>query len=64
MPKCTRNKSRHTSAEAGLLAAGCDAQIYVISKPSIRVDVPVSQVGSSILSTLDTPRAHVAESIP
>jgi hypothetical protein len=64
VPECTRYKSGHTGAESGFLAARRDAEVYIIPKPVVGVDIPVSEIGSGVLCTFHSPWIYVLKSIP
>lgn len=64
MPECTGSEGGHAGSETRFLAARRDAQVDVVPEPVVGVDVPITQVGPSILGGLDPPRVDVLKSIP
>lgn len=64
MPEGRGNKGGHTGTESRFLALGGHPQIHVVPEPEVGVDVPVSEVGMSVLGELDAQRLHVLEAVP
>lgn len=64
MPQGTGSKGHEAGAEAGLLAAGGDAQVDVVAEPVVGVDVPAAEVASRVLGRLDGPGVNVLQAVP
>jgi hypothetical protein len=64
VPERTRDEGCQCGPEAGLLALGCHAEVHVVLQPVVGVDVPETQISTSILRALDLQRHDVGKTIP
>ena len=64
MPERAGDESGQSGPETRLLALGRHSKIHVVPQPMVGIDVPESEVGTSVLGRLDLPRLDVGESVP
>lgn len=64
VPKGRSNKCRQSCTEARLLPLWSDAQVHVVLKPQVSIDVPVTQIGVCVLGELYSERLHILKPVP
>lgn len=64
MPKSASGECGHTSTETRLFPLWCYAEVDIVSQPVICVHIPVSEVGATVLCTLQSPWVDILKTIP
>lgn len=64
MPECAGGECSQARAETGLLPLWRDAQVDVVAQPIVGVHVPVPEVCTTVLRSLQAPWVYILETIP
>lgn len=64
MPESTRDERRHAGSKPRFLTLRRHSKVYIVTQPIVGIDVPVTQICSSVLRGFHAPWANILESIP